>query len=342
MTALKAHEVERFVKRPDLDAGILLVYGPDTGLVRETAQRLVRHYAGAGAGSDSMGLVTLDGKELDGDPGRLLVEARTSSLFGEKRVVRVRDAGKSVTVPLAELASDPSGAIVVLEAGNLTPRDALRALVEGAKTGRALPCYADSDETILRLINESFNAAGIRADADVAETLRDQLGNDREITRREIEKLVLFADQSKILTRDDVLTLCADNAALVIDEIVDAIGTGHAERLDQALSRALAASINTQQLLSSVVLHFAQLRRWRTVVDTGVSVRDVLDGTRPKPHFSRRAALEQQLRLWSDASLATAMGRLHDATGESRKNYSRSDTIVRRVFLALATMAAQH
>ena len=69
---------------PDLDAGILLVYGPDTGLVRETAQRLVRYFAGAG--TDSMGLVTLDGKELDGDPGRLLVEARTSSLFGEKRV----------------------------------------------------------------------------------------------------------------------------------------------------------------------------------------------------------------------------------------------------------------
>jgi DNA polymerase-3 subunit delta len=340
VAALKAHEVERFVKRPDLDAGILLVYGPDTGLVRETAQRLVRHYAGAEA--DGMGLVTLDGKELDGDPGRLLVEARTSSLFGEKRVVRVRDAGKSVTVPLGELAADPSGAIVVLEAGNLAPRDALRALVEGAKTGRALPCYADSDETILKLINESFAAAGIRAEPDVATTLRDQLGNDREVTRREIEKLVLYADQSKILTREDVLTLCADNAALVLDEIADAIGTGHAEKFDQALSRALAASINPQQLLSSVMLHFAQLRRWRTVVDQGAGVRDVLEGARPKPHFSRRSALEQQLRLWSDASLAIAMSRLHDATGESRKNYGRSETVVRRVFLALAQMAAQH
>jgi DNA polymerase-3 subunit delta len=340
MTALKAHEVERFLKRPDLDAGILLVYGPDTGLVRETAQRLVRHYAGSG--NDSLGLVTLDGKELDGDPGRLLVEARTSSLFGEKRVVRVRDAGKSAAVPLGELAADPAGAIVVLEAGNLTPRDTLRALVEGAKTGRALPCYADSDETILKLINESFSAAGIRAEPDVAATLRDQLGNDREVTRREIEKLVLYADQSKILTREDVLTLCADNAALLIDEIADAIGTGHAEKLDLALSRALAASINGQQLLSSAMLHFAQLRRWRTVVDSGVSVRDVLEGARPKPHFSRRAALEQQLRLWSDAALAIATTRLHDATGESRKNYGRSETVVRRVFLALATMAAQH
>ena len=340
MTALKAHEVERFVKRPDLDVGIIVIYGPDTGLVRETAQRLARHYAGSDA--DGMGLVTLDGAELDGDPGRLLVEARTASLFGEKRVVRIRNGGKALTVPLSELADDPSGAVIIVEAGNLTPRDALRALAEGAKTARELPCYADSDETILRLITESFSQAGIRADADVATTLRDQLGNDREITRREIEKLLLYADQSKVLTRADVVLLCADNAALVLDEIADAIGTGHPERLDQALSRALAGAINPQQLLASVLGHFTQLRRWRIGVDGGSSVRDVLDGARPRPHFSRRAALEQQLRLWSDASLALALSRLHDATADSRRNYGRGETIARRVFLALATLAAQH
>ena len=340
MSALKAHEVERFVKRPDLEAGIILAYGPDAGLVRESAQRLVRHYAGSDA--DGMGLVTLDGGELDGDPGRLLVETRTSSLFGERRVVRVRGAGKALTVPLSEIAADPAGAIVVLEAGNLAPRDALRALVEGAKTGRALPCYADSDETILRLIAESFNQAGIRAEPDVAPALRDLLGNDREVTRREIEKLVLFADQNKILTRADVVALCADNAMLVLDEIADAIGTGHAEKLDSALNRALAAAVNPQQILAAVALHFAQLRRWRAVVDSGTSVRDVLDGARPKPHFSRRAALEQQLRLWSDAALATATDRLYGATAESRRHYGRAETLTRRVLLALAAMAAQH
>ena len=48
MTALRAHEVERFLKRPDLDEGALLAYGPDAGLVREVGSRLVRHYAAAG------------------------------------------------------------------------------------------------------------------------------------------------------------------------------------------------------------------------------------------------------------------------------------------------------
>ena len=54
------------------------------------------------------------------------------------------------------------------------------------------------------------------------------------------------------------------------------------------------------------------------------------------------AALEQQLRLWPDASLALALDRLLRATGDSRKNYGSAETLTRRTFLALAQMAAQH
>ncbi|HEY1124388.1 MAG TPA: DNA polymerase III subunit delta [Sphingobium sp.] len=337
MTALKAHEVERFLIRPDISEGVFLVYGPDAGLVRESAHRLTRQFAGSDAGS--MNLVTLEGSDLDSEPGRLAVEAKTASLFGEKRVVRVRGAGKSLVMVLTELLDDPAGAAIVLEAGNLAPKDALRALVEGKKLGRALPCYPDSDETLLKLINETFSKNGIRADSDVATTLRDSLGNDREVTRRELEKLVLFSAGTKVLTREDVLTLCADNAALVIDQVIDAIGTGHAAKLEEALNRALAAAINPQQLLSMAQLHFATLRRWRAEVDLGKSPGDVIEGARPKPHFSRKAILLQQLRLWSDDALSAAAERLHMASADSRKRYDIQDMVARRALLAVCMMA---
>lgn len=339
MTALKAHEVERFIGRPDISEGALLVYGPDAGLVREVGQRLVRQFAGNDA--EQMNLVTLDGGQIDAEPGRLLVEAKTVSLFGDKRVVRVRGAGKSVVMELTELLDDPAGAVVVLEAGNLVPRDPLRALIEGTRNGRALPCYPDSEETLLRLINDTFSKAGIKAAPDVATTLRDSLGNDREVTRRELEKLLLFAEESKTLTRSDVLTLCADNSALVLDEIIDSVGTGHAARLDEALEKALAAAISPQQLLTSALLHFSALRRWRSEVEAGRSVRDVLENLRPKPHFSRRSAQEQQLRLWSDGALAAACERLHAASADSRKRYAVQETIVQRALLAVCMMAAE-
>lgn len=335
MGSLKAHEVARFLTRPDISEGIFLAYGPDAGLVREVGQTLARRFAGEG---ETMNLVVLDGGELDADPSRLAVEAKTTSLFGDRRVVRVRGAGKSLTTALSEFKDDAGGAAIILEAGNLTPKDPLRALVETARTGRALPCYPDSDETILALIRDTFSKAGIAADPEVAPTLRDILGNDREITRRELEKLTLYAARSKVLTREDVVTLCADNAALVLDQIIDATGTHHPERMEEALNRALAAAINPQQLLASALIHFAQLRRWRAQVDAGTSARDVLDGARPKPHFSRRAALEQQLRAWNDDMLAQACERLYQATHDSRRQHTMAETLTRRALLAISLM----
>jgi len=338
MTALKAHEVARFLARPDLSEGIFLAYGPDTGLVRETAQRLIRHLSGDDPASAN--ITIFDGPDLASDPAQLLLEARSNSLFGGKRIIRVRNAGKALVMPLTELRDDPGGAAIVLEADNLPPRDALRALVEAAKLGRALPCYPDSDETLMALMRETFNEAGIRADSDVIPTLREILGNDREITRRELEKLCLYAAGSKALTREDVLLLCADNGALAMDAILDATGSGHAEKLDLALNRALSANVNPQQLLAMLTNHFANLRRWRTEMDKGKTARAVLEAVKPRPHFSRMAALEQQVRLWGDNSLATASERLLQATSDSRRRPILAETILRRTTLALCMIAA--
>lgn len=340
MTALKAHEVARFSARPDLSEGIFLAYGPDGGLVRETAQRLIRFLSGDDPASANVTI--FDGPELASDPSQLVLEARSVSLFGGKRIIRVRNATKALVMPLTELRDDPGGTAIVLEADNLTPRDALRSLVEAARLGRALPCYPDSDETLMALMRETFNQAGIKADSDVVPTLREILGNDREVTRRELEKLTLYAAASKTLTREDVLLLCADNGALAIDAILDATGGGHAERLELALNRALAANVNPQQLLAMLTNHFANLRRWRTEVDAGKSARAVLDGQRPKPHFSRMGTLEQQLRLWTDPALAQASERLLQGVSDSRRRPALAEAVLRRTTLALCMMAATH
>lgn len=339
MGALKAHEVDRFITRPDLNEGVFLAYGPDAGLVREVGYRLSKRFAGSGA--DDMNLLVIDGAELDGDPSRLAMEARTTSLFGDRRVIRVRGPGKGLTTVLAALVADPAGAVIVLEAGNLTPKDALRAMVEGAKFGRALPCYPDNERAIGDLIAETFNKAGIAIDADAVATLRDQLGNDREVTRRELEKLELYAAGSKRLTREDVLTLCADNAALVLDQVVDAMGEGRASDLEAALARALAKAVNPQQILAAALNHFAALRRWRTEVEQGKPASAVLDAARPKPHFSRRASMERQLRVWSDESLSLALERLQTGVADSRKTYDMQEAVARRTFLAVTMMAAE-
>lgn len=332
MTALKAHEVKRFLERPDIKDGVFLAYGPDAGLVHETAMRIV-----AMMGADAE-VTTIDGAEAVKEPDRVAVEMKTMSMFGGKRVVRIRDAGKGVAEIVKAVAPGLEGAALVIEADNLLPKDALRAVVEGLKNGRAMPCYADSAETIATLIRDTFVSHDIATDRDVESTLLEILGNDREVTRRELEKLCLYAGTPGKLTRDDVLLLCADNGMMAVDSILDAVGTGDALALEKSLTRASANGVDAQRILIMTSNHFAQLRRWRSEVDKGKSPADVLDSARPKPHFSRKNVLLKQLRSWDDERLSEAMERLLMTTAQSRRNTLLAGTIIARALLAVSRM----
>ena len=101
----------------------------------------------------------------------------------------------------------------------------------------------------------------------------------------------------------------------------------------------LPAAVNPQQILATVTQHFAQLRRWRAEVDSGKTPREVVDGARGRVHFSRKAAMEQQLRLWTDEALAAASERFYQALSEARKTYDLQETVLRRALLAVCLQA---
>src|SRR5437660_12357478 len=138
MVAFKSHQVDAFVARPAQP--VVLVFGPDAGLVRERAQALIR--ASVDDVNDPFSLARLDGDDLAGEPTRLVEEANTIPLFGGRRAVWVRAGGRNFAAAVEALIAMPSpDCRVVIEAGDLKRSAPLRALCERAKTAVALPCY---------------------------------------------------------------------------------------------------------------------------------------------------------------------------------------------------------
>ena len=83
MTAIKAADVDSFVARPDPARPVVLVFGPDAGLVSERVNALIK--ASVDDMNDPFSLVRLDAEELAADPARLVEEAQTIPLFGGRR-----------------------------------------------------------------------------------------------------------------------------------------------------------------------------------------------------------------------------------------------------------------
>jgi DNA polymerase-3 subunit delta len=83
MVALKSNEVDAFLAHPNPARPIVLIYGPDAGLVRERAQAIIN--ASVDDPNDPFALAHLAGDELASEPSRLAEEAHTVPLFGGKR-----------------------------------------------------------------------------------------------------------------------------------------------------------------------------------------------------------------------------------------------------------------
>jgi DNA polymerase III subunit delta len=333
MVAIKAADVDAFVVRPDPARPVVLVFGPDAGLVSERANALVK--ASVDDVNDPFALARLEAEDLTAEPSRLVEEAQTIPLFGGRRAVWVKAGSRNIAPAVEALLALPKiECRVVIEAGDLRRNAPLRALCEKAKNAAALPCYADDERARTRLIDDEMREAGLKLAPDARAMLIPLLGGDRQASRNEIAKLALYARGRDLVGIDDVAAVVSDASALALDDIVDATFAGRPAELETQLAKARLAGTAAGSILFAVQRQVAQLHKWRTAIETGAGFS--IDSVQPPVNFRRKDAIAAALRLWSAARLLVAMSELADAVLQSRRNADLADTIAERALLAVA------
>src|SRR5207249_8622328 len=115
---------------------------------------------------------------------------------------------------------------VVIEAGDLKRNAPLRVICEGAGNAVALPCYADSERDLVRLIDEEMRASGLTISPEARAALVPLLGGDRLASRHEIRKLALFARGKARVELEDIAAVISDASMLEVDGLIDATFAG--------------------------------------------------------------------------------------------------------------------
>lgn len=338
MVALRAAEIDGFVARPDPARAIVLVFGPDSGLVRERAEAILR--ASVDSPDDPFALVRLDGDDLAGDPARLVDEALTVPLFGGRRAVSVRAGGRNI-VPAVEalLAAPIRDCRVVIEAGDLKRGAPLRSVCEKAAKIVALPCYADGERDLARLVDDEMRAAGLTIAADARATLVPLLGGDRRASRNEIRKLALYAHGQARVEVEDVLAVVADASALALDTVVDAAFAGRPGEVETQLAKALGGGVAPAAIVSAALRQASQLHLMRLTVEAGTPAGTVVEGVQPAIHFRRKPLVETALRTWTSGRLERVLQQLGEASLEARRQAILGDIVAGRVLLSIAVAA---
>ena len=336
---LKGAAIEGFVARPDPKARAVLVYGPDAGLVRERADRLAR--AVVPDLSDPFRVAEIAPAALK-DTALLRDEAAAIPFGGGRRALRIRDAGDATTAALKDFLADPAGdALIVVEAGELPPRSTLRALFEKAPNAAALPCYRDEGRGLEELVRSQLREAGLQVEPEALEWLASSMGGDRAVTRRELEKLILYmADQgpgARVRLADAQATI-GDTAAVAVDAALAAAAEGDLAGLDRALMRVWAEEAPVR-VLRMAQGHFQRLHLAASAVAAGGSADAVMKSFRPQLFFRAADRFKAALGLWTPERLGQAMARLLETELAAKSTGMPDQALAAQALIEVALMA---
>ncbi len=308
-----ANGVERFAKEPPSGIRAVLVYGPDTGKVLETARRISR--SAVADLDDPFNVCELDGDAITGDPARLSDEMHARSLMGGRRLVRLRGARDSAAEAIANgLDGDTGDTLLVVEAGDLKPSGALRKLFEAKREDIAgLACYADSGRDLASMVRETLGSHSVRIDGEAERMLIDHLGGDRMASRMEVEKLALLAGPGSTVDTALVIEAIGDGAALDIDALISAAADGRPDAILTGLDRAFRQGEASVRIIRGAITYFQRLHLARCRTGSGRSPGDAVKSLRPPPFFRAVDAMTRQVSRWDAPALAAALARLGEA-----------------------------
>jgi DNA polymerase-3 subunit delta len=334
---LPTSRINAFLNKPDPAMRVILVYGPDMGLVGERSARLAKLIVPNP--DDPFCSITLPSSSLADDPARLSDEMASVAFGGGRRLVRIQNPDENLPAALASLLADmPSGdSLLLIEAGDVEKKSKLRALCEGeTPLACAIPCYVEDAVQRQRTIAEILAAENIRAARDVIGALADVLPPDRLAMRSELEKFAVYVGKNNAATMADVHASVQDAGAAELDDLVFAIGAGETKRVAQLIDRLNAEQASPVALLRAAQRHFVRLSWARAEMDKGVAAPDAVKRLQPPVFWKFEGAMTSQLRRWPRTKAEAALRRLYDAEAAVKRTGVPDTALCAQTLLGLA------
>lgn len=350
LAGARAHS---WIKSPPTDCPGVLLFGSDAGLCAERAQQIAKKFSPNPG--DPFSTTVLSADDLSGDPARLADEMVAQSLLGDVRLIRLRlshergAASIAKTIKALDARPDTCAAKLIIEAGAMTPRSAIRKAFEAAKHFAAIACYADSQADIANMVRTSLRDLNIGIETDALDALVPLLEGDRRMARSEIEKLALYkgygekdgAQENVKVSLADIKILIGGAGAAGLDDIVFDAMAGNVKTMDASLRRALAGKINPHSVLAALQRHIVRLHQASASIASGSSADEAMRGLRPPVFVMRKNAFGTALRIWPETALARAISQSLETEKNMKSTGAPVDALLGRLLIALSSYAAK-
>lgn len=328
-----------YFRNPDKAHAALLIFGADPMRVAEKRQVVINALIGP-EGEDEMRLTRINGNDLRKDPALLLDAIKAQGFFPGHRVAFVEEATDGLAKVVAAALADwqQGDAQMVLTAGQLTAKSALRKTVEGHSNAVAIGLY--DNPMSLAEVEQALQDTSISPPArDVMETLM-ALAHSLEPGdfRQTLEKISLYKlNDEAPLTIADVMANAPQSAEVDVDDILEVVATGRAAQLGPLMRNLYAQGVTPVTLSIGAMRYF---RRLHTVASDPGGLAAGAARLRPPVFGPRRDQIVRHASHWGRVRLEKALTALTDVDLALRSaSTAPQNALMERALIRLAMMA---
>jgi DNA polymerase-3 subunit delta len=301
---LKGAEAARYCAKPEPSRAGLLIFGADAMRVALKRQEAIAALVGP-EGEAEMRLTRMSGADLRKDGSLLLDAIKAVGFFPGPRVAYLEDAtdGLADTVAVALKDWKPGDAVIVVTAGGLTGKSALKTLFDKHPNAVSIGLYDDPPGR--EEIEAALQSAGL-ANID-REAMTDLTTLARALDpgdfRQTLEKVALYKyGDPTPLTPADVAAMAPATIEAEVDDLIDAVAEARSAAIGPLFRRLEGQGVLPVTICIGALRHFRILHAAATdPAGPGVGIQ------KARVNFKQKDAMGRQAGQWGVRTLEGAL-----------------------------------
>ena len=299
-----------------------LFYGENEGYKNEAIEKIFNI-------NISKNIYRYEEKEILDNFESFFESIQSKSFFEKEKLIiisRVSDKIKNIIEEIIE--KNIEDIKIVLNSGILEKKSKLRSLFEKNKNTICVPFYADSNQTLSKIINNFFREKKIIVSQEKINLLIDRCRGNRQNLRNELDKIDSFVKNKKNINIDQIMKLTNLAENYNVSELIDSYLAANFKKTINILNENNFSIEDCMLITRTLLVKSKRLYKLLLEINNNKSIEEAISSFKPPIFWKDKETVKQQIKNWSLSRAENLIYKTNELELLIKKNSNNSINIL--------------
>ena len=287
---IKSFEIDKINVK---SSNFYLFYGENEGYKNEVIEKIFNI-------NISKNIYRYEEKEILDNFESFFESIQSKSFFEKEKLIlisRVTDKIKNIIEEIIE--KNIEDIKIVLNSGILEKKSKLRSLFEKNKNTICVPFYADSNQTLNKIINNFFREKKIIVSQEKINLLIDRCRGNRQNLKNELDKIDSFIKNKKNINMDQIMKLTNLAENYNVSELIDSYLAANFKKTINILNENNFSIEDCMLITRTLLAKSKRLYKLLLEINNNKSIEEAISSFKPPIFWKDKETVKQQIKNWS-------------------------------------------